>query len=270
MTSAPRRFAAVARRMVPAVVFLGVAGYGVVVGDRIEPFGRSLAVGAIVMISAVVALLLTVTTRAERLLVVERSGMRIGSAAVPWSSIRQVVVAPGAGTGDVEVGLRLRPAAPLPEGVRAVLFDPARPRAVQIRQVLPARRVDPHRLLATARALAPPSVATVMEATPVPDPHPLPAGRNEVVGTVTAVRLRSTGRVFLRTPSMHGSDYRHRFTPYPVVRFHLPDGRHVLAETSSPGGGEPGDRVVVTADAADPTAARVRGPAPRARWMRTA
>ena len=54
--------------------------------------------------------------------------------AVPWSSIRDVVViSPGpiGGEGGTEVGVRLRPGAPLPQGARAMVSDPRNPDAVQ-------------------------------------------------------------------------------------------------------------------------------------------
>lgn len=53
---------------------------------------------------------------------------------VPWSSIREVVVVtPGPFGGDAptEVGVRLTPDAPLPQGARAVVSDPREPDAVQ-------------------------------------------------------------------------------------------------------------------------------------------
>jgi hypothetical protein len=268
---AARRAVALVRRMAPAAFLLVVAG-AVFVADRTDPVVRSIAVGGTVVTSILVAVGLAVSTRAERLLVVEPPGIRIGSAAVPWTSVRHIVVAPVAGTDEVEVGLRLWPAAPLPDGVRAVLFDPTRPQMLQIRRRFPARRVDPHRLLATARALAPPTVAMLTEKAPHPDVwarDPRAVGRRQTVGTVTAVRQRSGHRVFLRTPSMRGADYRHRFTRHPVVRFHLPGGLTVLAETSAAGSGEPGDRMLVTYDA-DPTDVRIVGPKPPARWLRTA
>lgn len=53
---------------------------------------------------------------------------------VPWASIRDVViVSPGPFGADAgtEVGVRLRPGAPLPQGARAVVDDPRDPDAVQ-------------------------------------------------------------------------------------------------------------------------------------------
>jgi hypothetical protein len=53
---------------------------------------------------------------------------------VPWSSIRDVVVSspgPIGGEGGIEVGVRLRPGAPLPQGARTMITDPRNPDAVQ-------------------------------------------------------------------------------------------------------------------------------------------
>lgn len=49
---------------------------------------------------------------------------------VPWGSVREVVVVAGA-TVSPRVGVRLQPDAPLPRGVRGMIWDPARPDAVQ-------------------------------------------------------------------------------------------------------------------------------------------
>jgi hypothetical protein len=191
---------------------------------------------------------------------------------VPWASIRQVVLAP-AGPDAVEVGIRLWPAAPLPDGVPAVVFDPRQPRAVQIRRRFRAGRLDPQRFLGRVRAFAGPAVVARVEAEFPPLRPPAPgAGRtpDQAPGTVIAVRFRTGGRMYLHTPSLRGTDYRYRFKPHPVVRFDLPDGRTVVAETGAPASGDPGARVLVTYDAADPTDVRVAGPRPRARWLRTA
>jgi hypothetical protein len=50
---------------------------------------------------------------------VNASGVRFRRAFVPWSSIHSVV------TEGEQVGVRLRPDAPLPQGVRGVIRDPA-------------------------------------------------------------------------------------------------------------------------------------------------
>jgi hypothetical protein len=78
---------------------------------------------------------------------VDASGVRLGRGVryeynspqamittVPWSSIRDVVVvSPGPFGGDAaaEVGVRLKPGAPLPPGARAIVSDPRAPDAVQ-------------------------------------------------------------------------------------------------------------------------------------------
>lgn len=64
----------------------------------------------------------------------EHGDQRTMITAVPWSSIRDVVVvSPGpiGGEGSTEVGVRLKPGAPLPDGARAMIVDPANPDAVQ-------------------------------------------------------------------------------------------------------------------------------------------
>jgi hypothetical protein len=71
------------------------------------------------------------------------------STRVPWSSVRDVVVVqpgPIASEGGIEVGVRLKPGAPLPDGARAIVSDPREPDAVQpdLRAGVPAR-FDPRR-----------------------------------------------------------------------------------------------------------------------------
>jgi hypothetical protein len=72
---------------------------------------------------------------------VNASGVRLKRAFVPWSSIASVVA-----EGE-QVGLRLRPDAPLPQGVRGVIHDPNGPPPVRLR----VRRLDTDAL---ARAVA--------------------------------------------------------------------------------------------------------------------
>lgn len=63
----------------------------------------------------------------------EHGDQRTMITAVPWSSIRDVVVvSPGpiGGGGGTEVGVRLKPGAPLPDGARPIIVDPANPDAV--------------------------------------------------------------------------------------------------------------------------------------------
>ncbi len=63
-----------------------------------------------------------------------RFGGRNTTTLVPWSSIREVVLwnagPAGLGGGEPEVGLRLRPDAPLPDSVGSMIYDPAHPDAV--------------------------------------------------------------------------------------------------------------------------------------------
>lgn len=70
---------------------------------------------------------------------VNASGVRLKRAFVPWSSIASVVA-----EGE-QVGIRLRPEAPLPQGVRGVIHDPNGP---------PNVRQRVHRLDADALAQA--------------------------------------------------------------------------------------------------------------------
>ena len=68
---------------------------------------------------------------------VDAEGVQLGRGvitSVPWSSIRDVVVSspgPIGSEGGTEVGVRLRPGAPLPRGARAMISDPRNPDAVQ-------------------------------------------------------------------------------------------------------------------------------------------
>jgi hypothetical protein len=269
-----QRVRAVAGRTAPALLFLVIAGGGVLVADSIDPFGRALAFTGIVAMSVVAVVLFALATRVPPDLVVEAAGIRFGPAAVPWASIRHVVIAAAGPDGHIEIGLRLKPDAPLPEGVSSAVFDPRRPQALHVRGLFRPGRIDRHRFVATARALAPPDVAVLTEPA---DPAPAPsrqraaaaAGTGHAPAVVTAVRLRPSGRVFLRTPSWRGMAHRHRFAPHPVVSFSLPDGRRVVSETSAPGTGSPGQRVSVTFAAADPTDVCVDGAAPPVRWIRS-
>ena len=95
-----------------------------------------------VMVAAVLAIAGFQAYQRSLVLRVDADGVRLGrgieyelgyqrmmGATVPWSSVRDVVVlSPGplAG-GPAQVGVRLKPGAPLPEGARAVVSDPSRP-----------------------------------------------------------------------------------------------------------------------------------------------
>jgi hypothetical protein len=68
---------------------------------------------------------------------------------VPWAAIRELVLFTG--TGDHEIGLRLREGAPMPGGVRGVIHDPRRPDDVPPSLRAPLPRLDRERL---ARAVS--------------------------------------------------------------------------------------------------------------------
>jgi hypothetical protein len=74
-----------------------------------------------------------------------------GMPVVPWSSIREVVVWNRL-AGTPEVGVRLRPEAPLPRGVRSMVIDPAHPDDVvpELRTEVPS--LDRERLAAAIQA----------------------------------------------------------------------------------------------------------------------
>ena len=130
---APRPVALIPLIAVPAMVILarvlGLPGFPVVF---------LVAFGAIVLFQA---------WQRSLVLKVDESGVTLGRGVryewgdqrtmitrVPWSSVRDVVVvSPGpiASEGGVEVGLRLKPGAPLPDGARAIITDPRNPDAVQ-------------------------------------------------------------------------------------------------------------------------------------------
>jgi hypothetical protein len=96
-------------------------------------------------------------------LTVGRRGVRFGTrrtgsatTLVPWSSIREVVlwnVGPaGLGGGEPEVGLRLRPDAPLPDAVGALIYDPAHPDEVPPELRMRVPRLDRAKLEAAVKA----------------------------------------------------------------------------------------------------------------------
>jgi hypothetical protein len=87
---------------------------------------------------------------------VGRRGVRLGGALVPWSSIREVVLwnagPAGLGGGEPEVGLRLRPDAPMPDSIGSLIYDPAHPDEVppELRTRVP--RLDRAKLEAAVEA----------------------------------------------------------------------------------------------------------------------
>jgi hypothetical protein len=87
---------------------------------------------------------------------VGRRGVRLGGTRVPWSSIREVVLwnagPAGLGGGEPEVGLRLRPDAPLPDSMGSVIHDPAHPDDVPPELRVTVRGLDRAKLEAAAKA----------------------------------------------------------------------------------------------------------------------
>jgi hypothetical protein len=96
-------------------------------------------------------------------LTVGRRGVRFGTrrtggttTLVPWSSIREVVLwnagPAGLGGGEPEIGLRLRPDAPLPEAVGSLIYDPAHPDEVPPELRMRVPRLDRAKLEAAVKA----------------------------------------------------------------------------------------------------------------------
>jgi hypothetical protein len=217
--------------------------------DRLLSFG---GIGVIVLLS-VIGHLMNFFFSNQPDLVVEPPGVRLGGASVPWSSIWQVVVI----STPVGLGIRLRPGAPLPDGMSGVVYDPGDPQALHVRRDLPARDAD--RLAAAVRAFAPPGVNVVFEDVAPRSRPPTGQGRQDTPAVVTGVRMRDH--------SSHRSTH-YRYRPHPVVSFALADGRQVIAESRKPGPGQPGAQVVVSYAADDPTDVLIHGKAPKSviRW----
>lgn len=86
---------------------------------------------------------------------VTRRGVRLaGGASVPWPSVAAIVVARGR---PGWVGVRLRPGAPLPRGVRGIVEDPADPSLVAagLRRPIIGWVLDPHRLVRAVSLFGP-------------------------------------------------------------------------------------------------------------------
>jgi hypothetical protein len=79
------------------------------------------------------------------LLKVDATGVRTRRFHVPWTSVRELVLTE---SDPPELAVRLRPGAPLPSGVRAIIHDPNQPDAIApgLRTQLPASGVDRARL----------------------------------------------------------------------------------------------------------------------------
>ena len=261
--SAGQRLRSIAGGLVPVMIFQLVAGAGSYLGSK-DSFERTFAVGGVTMITAFATVVVLVTRgRGPIALSVSEPGIHLAGVTVPWRLMRRVVV-----SGGTEVGIGLRPGAPLPDGSPGIVHDPRLPRAVHLRHEFPAGRIDPERLLAVVRAVAPPEVEVASRPAGEPQrPRPRTGHRRrDTWAVVTGVRLRS-GRVRIYVRSR--TSERVRVRPHPVVRFALPDGREVIAETGNKGRGEPGTWVKVSYDVDNPIDVRVDSRAPQSRWVRT-
>jgi hypothetical protein len=121
--------------------------------------------------------------RRTELLRVDGYGVRLGAVMVPWSWVGQVVVsrperAASAFIGDSppppQVGLRLRPGAPLPAGMSALITDPRDPLAIpeQLRSPESGPAIDPRAVCEAVRRWAPADVVLVERVGG--QEHPLP------------------------------------------------------------------------------------------------
>jgi hypothetical protein len=85
-----------------------------------------------------------------------RFGGRNTTTLVPWTSIREVVLwnagPAGLGGGEPEVGLRLRPDAPLPDSMASLIYDPAHPDEVPPQLRMTVRGLDRAKLEAAVKA----------------------------------------------------------------------------------------------------------------------
>lgn len=200
-------------------------------------------------------------------LVVEPPGVRLNGVRAGWPMIRQIVVLPagpagGSGRPTEEIGLRLRFGAPLPRELPYVIYDPNDPEALHVRHRLEAGPLDPVRFDAAVRAFAPPGVE-VVTGDPARLERPEPSGGTEDwrQAPATVVDIRQHNYSGSSQPGQLRS-----YKPYPVVRFTLPDGRHIITEVERPGVGRPGEQVMVSYDAGDPTVAWVHGGKPKSTY----
>lgn len=198
-------------------------------------------------------------------LVVEPPGVRLNGVRAGWPMIRQIVVlpaGPGSGRANEEIGLRLRFGAPLPKELPYVIYDPNDSEALHVRHRLEAGPLDPVRFDAAVRAFAPPGVE-VVTGDPARLRRPEPSGGTgdwqETPATVVDIRQR--GHLGASSPGQLRS-----YKPYPVVAFTLPDGRHIITEAERPGVGRPGEQVMISYDAGDPTVAWVHGGKPKSTY----
>jgi hypothetical protein len=151
------------------VLFGGIAA-SFAADNEVQPLGLG------IVVAFLLALFVLMLPRRQVLLRVGHEGIslkrstgRLATGArsrhIPWSSVAQVVVADLGDGRPVRVGLRLRPGAPLPWGVRAVIGDPSDRRSLQpeLAQDVPAAALDRARLAAAVRAFAPPGVELLPE-----------------------------------------------------------------------------------------------------------
>ncbi|WP_433205718.1 hypothetical protein ACQP00_38295 [Dactylosporangium sp. CS-047395] len=247
--SPARRWRALGRRLTP-VLLVAAAVLSFAASDG----GSPALVGAVVVLFGGAAVYVGRRGRPLPELVIETAGVRIGRAAVPWGSIRRLVLG-----GGTDIGLCLRDGVPLPRGVAGVVYDRARPGDPHVVGHFDPGRIAGPRLLEALSTFAPVAVDVVSESVVrAPAPPMGAAGEAEATALVTAVRMRGPARL------------RRRYRPFPVVCFDVPGDRRVLTETSAPGEGVPGELVTVSYDPANPLRARVHGPVPQARrlWAR--
>jgi hypothetical protein len=145
------------RRLRPAAVVASLVPLAAFVYFAVRYFDAPplfLAVAAVIGLSGLWrgSLLFAVDARGVRFATpLQRRNDTGGVPVVPWASIRAVVVwNPFAGTP--EVGVRLRPDAPLPRGVRALVHDPAHPDDVAPELRVGVPNLDRERLAAAVQA----------------------------------------------------------------------------------------------------------------------
>jgi len=90
---------------------------------------------------------------ASLILRVDAKGVRLGrSVSVPWTSIREVAFhGPGVVAADPAIGLRLRPEAPLPDGMKSIVHDPSNPDNIPEPLRASVRNLDHEKLTAAVR-----------------------------------------------------------------------------------------------------------------------
>jgi hypothetical protein len=219
--------------------------------------GRLPVLGAIALMAAVVQVGLYTGDKHESL-VIERTGIRLRGVEVPWSSIDRLdlILWNGAAVSEPrhELGIRLRDPAPLPVGVKAVVYDPGALDASHVRFLIPARAIETERLHAAVRVMAH-SPVRVVTGPPAEAPIPWRASGSsaDTFALVTDIRLRDHA----------WSSRRYSYRPHLVVAFALADGRRIVAESENPGSARLGQQVLVSYDLDDPTRVRVHTGSPK-------